>query len=112
MSLGSAIATIAGAALFPIMIRLVWGGLVDDFGPIGGFLSAAFVVGTVWTINHGIDVGLIYQTGAWVDMAVAAGVGVLTADVIGGNSLAKATPKILAAITGGIIAGLILSFVL
>lgn len=112
MSLGLAIATVVGAAIFPLMIRLIWGSLVDDFGPIGGFLAAGFVVGLAWTINHGIESSLIYQTGAWVDMGLAAGVGVLTADVVGGNSLGKATPKILAAIVGGILAGLILSFIL
>lgn len=112
MTIGLAIATIVGAALFPLLIRLIWGGLVDDFGPIGGFMAAAFVVGLVWTINHGIESSLIYQTGAWVDMGLAAGVGVLTADVVGGNSLGKATPKIVAALIGGTLAGLILSFIL
>lgn len=113
MTLTAALATIAGGALFPFLIRIVWGKLVDDFGAIGGFMSAAFVVGVVWIINHGLaDGGLIYQTGAWVDMAFAAGIGVLTADIARGNSFSGAVPKILAAICGGIIAGLILSFVL
>lgn len=113
MTLPLALATIVGGALFPLLIRLVWGSLVDDFGPIGGFMAAGFVVGIVWLINHGLpNGGLIYQTGAWVDMAFAAGTGVLVADIARGNSFSKAVPKILAAIVGGLIGGLILSFVL
>lgn len=112
MSVTQIISTLFGAALFPFIVRLVWGILVEDLGPIGGFMSAAFVVGTIWSINHGLEVGLIHQTGAWVDMGLAAGVGVLTADVVSGNSLKKALPKIAAGIFGGILGGLILSFIL
>jgi lmo0349 protein len=46
MTAGLAIATMVGAAMFPLFIRLVWGELVEDFGPIGGWMAAAFIVGT------------------------------------------------------------------
>lgn len=114
MPLTSAITTMVGAALFPLMIRLVWGRFVDDIGPLGGLLAAGFIVGLMWLVNHGIPSGgLIFQTGAWVDMGLAAGVGCLTADLLtSDHKFAGALPKILAAILGGLLAGLVLSFAL
>ena len=34
MTAGLAIATMVGAAMFPLFIRLVWGELVEDFGQL------------------------------------------------------------------------------
>lgn len=109
MTLPLALATVAGGFLFPFMIRLMWGKLVDNFGPIGGWMAALFIVGTVWAINHGT--GMITQgvEAAWIDMGFAAGIGLLTASVVRGGSFAKAVPNVIAAIVGGIIGGYILS---
>ena len=82
MTIQLAIATFFGAAMFPFLIRMLWGRFVDKFGEIGGFLSALFIVGVMWAVNHGY--GLIYQTGAWVDMGTAAGVGLLVASLLTG----------------------------
>lgn len=112
MTAGLAIATMVGAAMFPLFIRLVWGELVEDFGPIGGWMAAAFIVGTLWSINHGLETPMIHQTGAWVDMAVAAGVGIYTAELIRGKLCNDSLPRVFAAIVGGILAGLVLSFFL
>lgn len=111
MTIQQAIATIAGGFLFPFLIRLAWGKLVDHFGPIGGWMAAGFIVGTTWSINHGT--GLITQSGGvWIDMGLAAGVGLLVASVTRGGKLDKALPNIAAALVGGIIGGLLLSFYL
>lgn len=111
MTIQQAIATIAGGFLFPFLIRLTWGKLVDHFGPIGGWMAAGFIVGTAWAINHGT--GLIFQSGTvWVDMGLAAGVGLLVASALRGGKVSKAMPNIFAALVGGIIGGLILSFFL
>lgn len=111
MTLELAVATIVGAAIFPFLLRLLWGKLVENFGPIGGWMAAGFIVGTTWTLNHAMN--LIYQSGtAWVDMGLAAGVGLLTASTLAGGKFSKAVPNIVAALVGGVIGGLILSFIL
>ena len=111
MTIQQAIATVVGAAIFPFLIRLLWGKLVDNFGAFGGWMAAAFIVGTTWALNHGT--GMITQSGgAWVDMAFAAASGLLVASVLRGGSFSKSVPNILAAIVGGILGGLFLSFYL
>lgn len=111
MTIQQALATIAGGFLFPFLIRLAWGKLVDHFGPIGGWMAAGCIVGTTWAINHGT--GLITQSGTvWIDMGLAAGVGLLVASAVRGGKVDKAVPNVLAALVGGIIGGLLLSFYL
>jgi hypothetical protein len=100
--------TFAGAFIFPFMIRLLWGKFVDNFGPAGGWMAAGFIVGTAWTLTHGV--GAIYQTGgAWVDQAFAAAAGLFGASVMSGDSASKAIPTIICSIIGGVLAGFILS---
>lgn len=111
MTVQQAIATVVGAFIFPFVIRMIWGKMVDSWGPIGGWVAAAMIVGTIWTLNHGV--GLMTQSGdVWVDMGLAAGVGVFVASVARGGKVDKATTNILAAIVGGLIGGLLLSFIL
>jgi uncharacterized membrane protein (UPF0136 family) len=112
MTIQQAIATVVGAAIFPFLIRLLWGKLVDNFGTFGGWMAAAFIVGTTWALNHGT--GMITQSagGAWVDMAFAASAGLLVASVVRGGSFAKAVPNLVAALVGGVLGGLFLSFYL
>ena len=111
MTVEQAVATVAGGFLFPFLIRMFWGKLVDHFGPIGGWMAAGMIVGTSWTINHGT--GLITQSGTvWIDMGLAAGVGLLVASTVRGGKLSKAIPNLGAALLGGLLAGLILSFFL
>jgi uncharacterized membrane protein (UPF0136 family) len=112
MTLGLGIATVAGGFLFPFAIRMYWDKFVQHFGPIGGWMSAAFLVGTIWVLNHGMASPMITQTGAWIDMAWAAGVGLLVATVVKGGSFVKAVPNVLFAIIGGTAAGFILSLFL
>ena len=111
MTLQLAVATFFGAAMFPFLIRMLWGRFVDKFGEIGGFLSALFIVGVMWAVNHGY--GLIYQTGAWVDMGTAAGIGLLTASLLTGAKFDEHTTRnIVSALIGGILAGIILNLAL
>ena len=107
MTVQNIVTTLAGAFLFPFMIRLLWGKFVEDFGPIGGWMAAGFIVGTAWTINHGV--GLIVQTGAWVDMAWAAGIGLFLASAISGDHVGKGLVNAVFAIIGGVLGGFILS---
>ncbi|OOM74450.1 hypothetical protein CLPUN_39030 [Clostridium puniceum] len=113
MSGQAIITTILGAFLFPIFLRLFWGRLVNKFGAIGGFLAAIIIVGTIWIINHGIDNHLIQQSGgAWIDMAWAAAIGVFTASIVAGGKLKKSFVNIGAGIVGGIIGGIVITFML
>jgi hypothetical protein len=90
------------------MIRLLWGRMVDAWGLAGGYMAAGFIVGTAWTINHGV--GLIAQTGgAWVDMAFAAGMGLFVASALSGDSVPKGLVNVFFAILGGTLGGFILS---
>lgn len=115
MTLQYAITTFVGAALFPFIIRLVWGHFTNEFGTFGGFMSALWIVGVMWALNHGYANnhagGLIYQTGGWVDMGTAAGVGLLVASLTNGAKFDEHTTRnIVGALLGGLIGGLILAF--
>ncbi|MFP7297045.1 Lin0368 family putative glycerol transporter subunit [Neobacillus niacini] len=113
MSVAMAVTTIAGGFIFPFAIRMMWGKMVENWGPIGGWVAAAFIVGTVWTMNHGIDKPLIHQSGdAWVDMGWAAGVGVFVASVLTGGKVKKSLTNVTAAVVGGIAGGYLLSLFL
>jgi uncharacterized membrane protein (UPF0136 family) len=77
-------------------------------------MAAGFIVGTTWALNHAA--GLISQSGGdrnvWIDMGLAAGVGLLVASTLRGGKFVKAVPNIVAALVGGVLGGLILSFFL
>ncbi|MEB7375039.1 Lin0368 family putative glycerol transporter subunit [Enterobacter hormaechei] len=100
--------TFFGAALFPLMCRLVWGRMVDEWGAIGGWMGATFVVGTMWLINHGITPSLIHQTGSWVDMGLAAGIGCWVATYKLGFSAKKSIKNLVAAVIGAVLGAVIL----
>lgn len=112
MTLSLGIATVVGSALFPLVIRLGWGKLVDEFGAIGGWMAAAFIVGTIWALNHGLATPMITQTGAWVDQGLAAGIGIWVASSLAGDKPGKSLPVVLAAVVGGVIGGWLLSLFL
>ncbi|MCT4584292.1 MAG: hypothetical protein N4A54_05130 [Peptostreptococcaceae bacterium] len=102
------VATFAGGFIFPFMIRILWGKMVDNWGPIGGWMAAGFIVGTAWTLTHGVS--MIHQTGtAWIDMAWAAGFGLMAASAISGDCLKKCIPSFVYSIVGGVLGGFILS---
>lgn len=110
MEINVIIATLVGAFIFPFIIHLVWGKMVKEWGAIGGFMSALFIVGSTWALNHGY--GLIGQSGdAWVDMGLAAGVGLFVATTVSGGNAKKGMPVVVYAIIGGIIGGFIASLV-
>jgi len=108
MTIQQMITTFAGGFIFPFLIRLAWGKLVDENGSIGGWLAAGFIVGTTWTLTHGV--GLIHQTGAaWIDMAWAAGVGLFFASALAGDDVKSGLVTVGYSIIGGTLGGFILS---
>lgn len=108
MTMKYAISTIIGAFIFPFLIRMIWGRLVDEFGAIGGWIAAGFLVGTTWTLNHGLN--MIHQSGgAWIDMAYAASIGIIVCTKIQGGSIRKSLPTFTGVLVGGVLGGFILS---
>jgi hypothetical protein len=131
----SVLTSVFGAFAATFAIILCWPKLVRDFGPIGGFMSAALLVGTFWLLNHKLpgfgihpecipdpnggakQFGLIYQAyrGAcpWVDMGTAIACGFWLNSLLGSKkgerfTLAReSVPRVLVAVAGGVVGGAI-----
>ena len=109
MSFQEALLTIIGSFVFAFLVLTAWGRLVNSLGPIGGYIAALMIPGTMWILNHGIKNHLIHQTGrVWIDMAWAIGIGVCVSSKIKGKEIFKAKNTIIAAVVGGILGGVIL----
>jgi hypothetical protein len=111
MSAELAITTFLGGFIYPVLIRLIWGKMVENWGPIGGWMAGGFIVGTSWALIHGMSSPFINQTGAWIDMAWAAAIGLFIASAINGGSVKKAIPHLVSSLIGGTIAAVILALV-
>jgi hypothetical protein len=124
MSTASLLTTLVGAFTFPFLICMCWGKLVDKYGPLGGWLAAGFIVGTMWTIAHALPgVGISTtqtvvnnlivqgQDAPWVDMAWAAGTGVYVNSIYNGGKVGKSLPTLIAVILGGIFGGVVLGLI-
>ena len=131
--------TIFGSFCVAFAVAICWGKLVEDFGPAGGILSAAIIVGTFWVMNHKLpgfgihpeqlttadgdtmQFGLIHQAfrGAapWIDMGWAIGMGMWVCGLIEsrrgerGMLIAESTPRLLAVCLGGIIGGVFVGLI-
>jgi len=126
---------IFGAFCVAFVVLICWPKLVKDFGPIGGFLAAAFIIGTCWIINHKLpgfgfmtglatdskgemmQFGLIHQglrgAAPWVDMGFAIAIGFVTFDLLEAPkgkrvALAKeAFPRWITIMAGGVTGGIL-----
>ena len=56
------ITSIFGAFAVTFTVLMSWPKLVKDFGPIGGFMAAALIIGTFWVVNHKLP-GFGFSTG-------------------------------------------------
>jgi hypothetical protein len=139
MSPASVVTTVFGAFCVAFVVIICWGKLVEDFGPAGGFIAGAIIIGTFWVMNHklpgfGINpegiphpdggskqFGLIYQgfrgAGPWADMGAAVGMGLWVCGLCetrkGERRLLaiESVPRLTAAIAGGIVGGVIVGLV-
>ncbi len=108
MTFQQALATFAGGFIFPFMIHLGWGRMVEKFDAKGGFFAALLIVGTTWSLNHGF--GLVHQSSeVWVDMGLAAGIGIFVATALEGGEVKPGLKFALYAIIGGLLGGFIIS---
>ena len=111
MTLSQVLTTILGGFLLPFAILDFWGRLVERFGPLGGWFAAAIIIGPIWYLNHGMLNPLIVQHGAvFIDMGFATAIGVLVYGLTRGIDFSSHGRNLLAALLGGSLAGLILSF--
>ncbi len=133
MTPASAITSIFGAFLVTFAVVVTWPKLVQAFGPIGGILSAAFLIGTFWLFNHklpgwGINpdqiagpdgypmqFGCINQafhaSSPWVDMGSAIFCGFWVHGLVGTakgkrlKAVLESLPRVFWALLGGIVGG-------
>jgi hypothetical protein len=129
----SIITTIFGAFFVAFTVIIAWAKMVDDFGPAGGMLCAAIIVGTFWVMNHKLpgwgihpeliqdeagntkQFGLIaqafYGAAPWIDMGWAIGMGLWVCGVFDTQrhrrlrAVGESVPRWLAVVVGGIIGG-------
>ena len=113
------ITTIFGAFAVTFTVLMSWPKLVKDFGPIGGFMAAALIIGT-FLLNDAdglpMQFSLIHQgnrgSAPWVDMGWAIAMGFIFADVLcapkgtRGGLLKEAFPRWVVIILGGIVGGI------
>ena len=113
------ITTIFGAFAVTFTVLMSWPKLVKDFGPIGGFMAAALIIGTFWLNDADglpMQFSLIHQgnrgSAPWVDMGWAIAMGFIFADVLcapkgtRGGLLKEAFPRWVVIILGGIVGGI------
>lgn len=113
MSIGQGITTFLGALIIAFVVRICWGKMVEIWGPLGGWMAAAFITGPIWLLNHGLGKPFINQSSSiWVDMGLAVAVGVWIASAKSGLSIKESYTNIGAAVIGGIIGAFILSLTL
>lgn len=129
------ITSIAGAFAVTFTVLMVWPKLVKDFGPIGGFMAAALIIGTFWIVNHklpgfGFSTGLLTDTNGlpmqfsmihqgnrgsspWVDMGWAIAMGFVVADLLCAKKgkrvalIKEAFPRWIVIILGGVAGGIL-----
>ncbi|MDF9831714.1 hypothetical protein [Parabacteroides sp. PF5-6] len=129
------ITSIFGAFAVTFTVLMCWPKLVKDFGPIGGFIAAALIIGTFWVINHklpgyGFSTGLLLDaenlpmqfslihqgargSAPWVDMGFAIATGFVFADLLcapKGTRWAltkEAFPRWVVIVIGGIVGGVL-----
>lgn len=129
------ITTLFGAFAVTFVVLMSWPKLVKDFGPTGGFIAVAIIIGTFWIVNHklpgyGFSTGLltdinqlpmqfsmIHQgargSAPWVDMGWAIAIGFVVFNILSAKQedrsglIKEAFPRWIAIILGGIIGGIL-----
>ena len=132
MTPSSVITTIFGAFCFTFTASICWGKLVEDFKSAGGFMAAAFIVGTFWVMNHKLpgwgiapemreiegakrQFGLIFQAhhyaGPWIDMGFAVGFGLWVGSIYRGGKVLRSVPRVVTVVVGGFIGGAVVGLI-
>ncbi|WP_160689467.1 hypothetical protein [Clostridium sp. C2-6-12] len=105
--------SIFGFCLSAVVINGFWHVFTDNFGPLGGWLSALIFTGTMWFVNHYI--GLVDNTeeAIFIDMGLAVGMSTLFRDTIvnGISALISSLPTLIFTVIGGALAGIVVGLV-
>lgn len=104
---------VIGFALAGIVINTLWGVFVNNFGILGGYISALILTGSMWFLNHSIGLIQNDKDSAFVDMGLGVGICLVVRDMINNGviSITSSVPTFLCvtvgSVLGGIAAGLI-----
>lgn len=129
------ITSVFGAFCVTFAVLVCWPKLVKDFGPIGGFIAAALLIGTCWLINHklpgyGVSAGLalddagngkqfglihqgLYGSAPWVDMGWSIAMGFALFHLLSAGKgcrmamLKEAFPRWIVILLGGTVGGIL-----
>ena len=95
-----------GAFVVGLAIMGAWGQISNEYGTIGGWLAALFIVTPTWFVNH--YCGLIHQDGAWVDQGLALGAAGMFKGLFldGAGAFAEAVPLLAVVCVGGALGGI------
>ncbi|PIE04473.1 MAG: hypothetical protein CSA76_04040 [Spirochaetales bacterium] len=105
----AALTTVAGGFVFGFIISKLWVPLVENVGILGGFVAAGFIVGGMWTVNHGAGFVVQGVEAPWVDQAWSAFWGLFVSSLYLGGKFKKAVPSLIYSIIGGTLGGFILA---
>lgn len=97
--------TIIGTAIAGMFVMSVWGAFAGKYGIGGGWFAGFIIIGTMWFMNHYI--GMVYNNGAFIDMALGIGVAGTMRDVFNNGIQVgiESLPTLLTVIVGGIVGG-------
>lgn len=98
--------TFIGAFIVGLIIMGAWGPVSAEYGTIGGWLAALFIVFPTWFMDH--YCGLFHQDGAWLDQGLALGAAGMFKGLFldGSGAFAEALPLLLIVIAGGAAGGI------
>lgn len=97
--------TIIGTAIAGMFVMSVWGAFAGAYGIVGGWFAGLIIIGVMWFLNHYI--GIVYNNGAFVDMALGIGVAGTMRDVFNNGVQAgiESLPTLIVVILGGMVGG-------
>lgn len=92
-----------------IVINAAWGVFVNIFGVEGGWISALLLTGTLWYINHYLEIVENKSEAVFIDMGLAVGLCSLVRDSLlkGISGFVSSMPTFICVLIGGIIAGVL-----
>ena len=94
------ITTLIGGAIVGALSFGVWPEMWKTYGIMGGFLTATFVIGISWYMNHWLGVIDNPEGTLWVDQGLP----------IFGAGVAKIWPTLVCCVVGGALAGVAAHF--
>ena len=106
------LATVVGGAVCGALVFGVWPEMWKSYGIMGGWITAAVVIGICWYMNHWLGVIWNQPGRIWVDQGWAvAAAGIAWAMVRFHAPFLRALPVVFCCLLGGALAGIAAVFV-